>query len=168
MPHSQLHLSIFAQRFTLVISVMIDMQTPNKGASASAKGSESICPTSTALSLHSLQSLKSDVENNSSSQKASTKENFLFPSDHERSTQSKEVPECPMSRIQLIAFISITCIAQLLSLSAMNQTVAPVILLARYFHVPNPGELSWFSAAYSMSVGTFILPAGNWLLVRDS
>lgn len=43
----------------------------------------------------------------------------------------------------------------------MNQTVAPVMILARYFKVQNYGELSWFSAAYSMSIGTFILPAGN-------
>jgi hypothetical protein len=69
-----------------------------------------------------------------------------------------------MSTSQLVAFTSITCVSQLLSLSAMNQTVAPVMILARYFGVHNYGELSWFSAAYSMSVGTFILPAGKYYL----
>lgn len=68
-----------------------------------------------------------------------------------------------MSVSQLVIFILITCASQLLSLSAMNQTVAPVVILARYFRVQNYGELSWFSAAYSMSVGTFILPAGKEL-----
>lgn len=66
----------------------------------------------------------------------------------------------PMTTRQQLAFIFITCIAQLLSLCALNQTVAPVMVLARYFHIDNYGDLSWFSAAYSMTVGTFILPAG--------
>ncbi|KAF2111442.1 major facilitator superfamily-domain-containing protein [Lophiotrema nucula] len=66
-----------------------------------------------------------------------------------------------MSKSREVAFISITCIAQLLSLGALNQTVAPVMVLADYFHIEDYGTLSWFSAAFSMSVGTFILPAGR-------
>lgn len=62
---------------------------------------------------------------------------------------------------QEVAFIFITCIAQFLSLSALNQTVSPVMILAKYFKVEDYGNLSWFSASYSMSVGTFILPAGT-------
>ncbi|KAH7355794.1 YOR378W-like protein [Pyrenochaeta sp. MPI-SDFR-AT-0127] len=65
------------------------------------------------------------------------------------------------SRSHEFAFIFITCFSQFLSLCALNQTVAPVIGLAQYFHVDNYGELSWFSAAFSMTVGTFILPAGR-------
>lgn len=68
-----------------------------------------------------------------------------------------------MSRSQEITFIFITCAAQFLSLSALNQTVAPVITLAHYYHVDNYGDLSWFSAAFSMAVGTFILPAGKFV-----
>ncbi|KAF2650882.1 MFS general substrate transporter [Lophiostoma macrostomum CBS 122681] len=66
-----------------------------------------------------------------------------------------------MSTRSEIAFIFITCIAQFLSLSALNQTVAPVMVLADYFHIEDYGTLSWFSASFSMSVGTFILPAGR-------
>jgi hypothetical protein len=62
---------------------------------------------------------------------------------------------------QEVAFICITCIAQFLSLSALNQTVSPVLILAKHFKVEDYGNLSWFSASYSMSVGTFILPAGR-------
>ncbi|KAF9736620.1 hypothetical protein PMIN06_003392 [Paraphaeosphaeria minitans] len=62
---------------------------------------------------------------------------------------------------QELPFIFITCIAQFLSLSALNQTVSPVMVLAKYFKVEDYGNLSWFSASYSMSVGTFILPAGR-------
>ncbi|CAI6341363.1 unnamed protein product [Periconia digitata] len=67
----------------------------------------------------------------------------------------------PMNITREIAFIFVTCLAQFLSLSAMNQTVAPVLVLADYFHVEDYGTLSWFSASFSMSVGTFILPAGR-------
>ena len=66
-----------------------------------------------------------------------------------------------MSQIHEIAFIVIVCLAQFLSLSGMNQTVAPVMILAEYFNIRDYGTLSWFSAAYSMTVGTFILPAGK-------
>ncbi|KAF2264733.1 MFS general substrate transporter [Lojkania enalia] len=66
-----------------------------------------------------------------------------------------------MSKSREILFIFITCIAQFLSLSALNQTVAPVMVLAKNFHIEDYGTLSWFSASYSMSVGTFILPAGR-------
>jgi hypothetical protein len=77
--------------------------------------------------------------------------------------QEVPIPEAPhpsMTRTREIAFIFITCFSQFLSLSALNQTVAPVLVLADYFHIEDYGTLSWFSAAFSMSVGTFILPAG--------
>ncbi|KAF2004345.1 MFS general substrate transporter [Amniculicola lignicola CBS 123094] len=66
-----------------------------------------------------------------------------------------------MTRTREFLFIFITCMAQFLSLGALNQTVAPVMVLAKYFNIEDYGTLSWFSASYSMSVGTFILPAGR-------
>jgi hypothetical protein len=69
--------------------------------------------------------------------------------------------EADMSSIHKIAFIFVACLAQFLSLGGMNQTVAPVMVLAKYFNIVDYGTLSWFSAAYSMTVGTFILPAGK-------
>lgn len=73
---------------------------------------------------------------------------------------SSSPPQPSKSQRTEAAFIFITCIAQFLSLSALNQTVSPVLILAEYFDVQDFGNLSWFSASYSMSVGTFILPAG--------
>lgn len=58
------------------------------------------------------------------------------------------------------------CLAQFLSLAAMNHTVAPLMILAEYFDIHDYGKLSWFSAAYSMTVGTFILPAGKSKLIE--
>ncbi|KAF2460251.1 major facilitator superfamily [Lineolata rhizophorae] len=66
-----------------------------------------------------------------------------------------------MSRLHEVAFIFVACLAQFLSLCALNQTVGPVIILANQFEIHDYGTLSWFSAAYSMTVGTFILPAGR-------
>jgi hypothetical protein len=66
-----------------------------------------------------------------------------------------------MSLVRKIALVLVACLAQFLNLGGMNQTVAPVMVLADYFHIVDYGTLSWFSAAYSMTVGTFILPAGK-------
>lgn len=81
-------------------------------------------------------------------------------SDH---PQPEQLPLQVMSRKREFAFIFITCIAQFLSLGALNQTVAPVMVLADHFDIEDYGTLSWFSASFSMSVGTFILPAGKIL-----
>jgi hypothetical protein len=66
-----------------------------------------------------------------------------------------------MSLLRKVALIIIACSAQFLNLGGMNQTVAPVVVLADYFQIRDYGTLSWFSAAYSMTVGTFMLPAGK-------
>lgn len=66
-----------------------------------------------------------------------------------------------MSTLRKIALVLVACSAQFLNLGGMNQTVAPVMVLADYFQIRDYGTLSWFSAAYSMTVGTFILPAGK-------
>ena len=80
---------------------------------------------------------------------------------------SAEAPEpSNMSRLHTIAFVIVTCCAQFLSMSGMFQTVAPMMILANYFDISDYGTLSWFSAAYSLTVGTFILPAGETLPCR--
>jgi hypothetical protein len=73
-----------------------------------------------------------------------------------------EPPQPSMTKTREAAFIFITCISQFLSLSALNQTVSPMLLIADHFHVEDYGTLSWFAASFSMSVGTFILPAGTF------
>jgi hypothetical protein len=74
-----------------------------------------------------------------------------------------EPHEVPLSDAHKIALVLVACLAQFLNLGGMNQTVAPVMLLADKFHIHDYGTLSWFSAAYSMTAGTFILPAGTLL-----
>jgi hypothetical protein len=78
-----------------------------------------------------------------------------------KGNQPAESDALGMSTAHKIAFVCVACLAQFLNLCGMNQTVAPVMVLAKYFNIDNYGTLSWFSAAYSMTVGTFILPAGK-------
>jgi hypothetical protein len=59
------------------------------------------------------------------------------------------------------AFIVNTCLAQFLSLAALAQTVAPLLIIGADLQVTDPGLLSWFMAAFSLTLGTMILPAGR-------
>ncbi|KAM7192128.1 MFS general substrate transporter [Rhypophila sp. PSN 637] len=70
-------------------------------------------------------------------------------------------PPSIAERVHEVLFIAVLCLAQFLSLASMNQTVSPLLILAEFFDIHDYGKLSWFSAAYSMTVGTFILPAGR-------
>jgi MFS family permease len=51
--------------------------------------------------------------------------------------------------------------AQLMTQASLGQTIAPLHIIGESFGTSNPGQLSWFPAAYSLTVGTFILPAGR-------
>lgn len=58
-------------------------------------------------------------------------------------------------------FVMIVSSAQLLTQAGMAQSMAPLQIMAGDFGNPSPGQLSWFTAAYSLTVGTFILIAGR-------
>lgn len=128
------------------------LEVAHSNPSLSSKEEKNVCG-STLESPISLPDTKEDLDNVSK-----------IPESTESVSSGSEdgPPRKPgMSQIHEIAFIMIICLAQFLSLSGMNQTVAPVMILAEYFNIRDYGTLSWFSAAYSMTVGTFILPAGR-------
>lgn len=64
--------------------------------------------------------------------------------------------------LQEIAFITTVISAQLLTQAALAQSIAPLHVIGASFGTTNPGNLSWLAAGYSLTVGTFILPAGRW------
>jgi MFS family permease len=66
------------------------------------------------------------------------------------------------SRLHEILFIMVITSSQLLTQAALAQSIAPLHVIGRTFNTTNPGQLSWFPAGYSLTVGTFILPAGRW------
>ncbi|KIW72883.1 hypothetical protein PV04_01044 [Phialophora macrospora] len=61
-----------------------------------------------------------------------------------------------------VAFIAVISSAQLMTQAALAQSIAPLHVIGRSFNTTNPGQLSWLAAGYSLTVGTFILPAGRW------
>ncbi|OCL12676.1 MFS general substrate transporter [Glonium stellatum] len=79
------------------------------------------------------------------------------------SPPSKEIAgsAAGFSKLHEIAFIANVCFAQLFCLAALAQTVAPLPIIAAYFNNENPGQMSWYTASFSLTVGTFILPAGR-------
>ncbi|KAH8585962.1 major facilitator superfamily domain-containing protein [Bisporella sp. PMI_857] len=68
----------------------------------------------------------------------------------------------PKSGSQDFALIGVICAAHFLTQAGLAQSIAPIPLIAKSFttknHIPSP---SWYSAAYSLTVGTFILPSGR-------
>lgn len=63
-----------------------------------------------------------------------------------------------------ILLIFMICMAQFLSLAGLAQTIAPLGIIGRSFGVVDEGELSWYPAAFSLTLGTFILPAGRLVI----
>ena len=79
------------------------------------------------------------------------------------SLPSKETAgsEVGFSKLHEIAFIANVRFAQLFSPAALDKTVAPLPIIAAYFNNKTPGQMSWYTASFSLAVGTFILPAGK-------
>lgn len=64
--------------------------------------------------------------------------------------------------VREVAFVSTIISAQLLTQAALAQSIAPVHVIGASFGTSDPGQLSWLPAGFSLTVGTFILPAGRW------
>ena len=60
-----------------------------------------------------------------------------------------------------ILFVGVVIMAQFLGLAGLGQSIAPMHIIADGLHVTNPGEQAWFAAAFSLTVGTFILVSGR-------
>lgn len=68
----------------------------------------------------------------------------------------------PQSLPGEIAFIVVVCMAQLVSQAGLGQVISILPILGESFGIGNNmSQLSWFPAAYSLTVGTFILGAGR-------
>ncbi|KZF21109.1 MFS general substrate transporter [Xylona heveae TC161] len=70
-------------------------------------------------------------------------------------------PAPKLSLLHEIAFVAIICSAQLMTQAGLGQIIATQYIVGKDFGITNPGLLSWFSASYSLTVGTFILIAGR-------
>ena len=67
-----------------------------------------------------------------------------------------------LGQFRQLAGVAILCMAMLLTQSALGQSVLPIRDIARTFDVEHSeGQPSWFAASFSLTVGTFVLPAGR-------
>ncbi|KAL1858439.1 hypothetical protein Plec18167_006959 [Paecilomyces lecythidis] len=64
--------------------------------------------------------------------------------------------------LQKAAAITILCLSQLMTQAGLGQSIAPLHIIGPDIGARNPGQLSWQPAAYSLTVGTFILIAGRF------
>ena len=61
-----------------------------------------------------------------------------------------------------IVFVGLICCAQFTTQVGLGQCLAILHVIGNHYGLSNPGELSWLIAAYSLTVGTFILLAGRF------
>ena len=69
--------------------------------------------------------------------------------------------QIPISRVREVFFVGVVCVSHLMTQAALGQALAPIDIIAKDFGTTNPGELSYFIASYSLTVGTFILISGR-------
>ena len=63
--------------------------------------------------------------------------------------------------VREIIFVFVICMAQFMTQAGLCLSIAPVLVIGSGLSSSSAGELSWFSASYSLTVGTFILIAGR-------
>ena len=68
----------------------------------------------------------------------------------------------PLSLLHEILVVLIICLAQLLTQSGLGQALATLNVVGDDLGITNPASRSWEIAAYSLTVGTFILIAGRF------
>ncbi|KAI9783015.1 MAG: Low affinity NH4+ transporter [Peltula sp. TS41687] len=89
------------------------------------------------------------------------KEQISRPSPEDPSSSTPVDNSLHMSTAHEIIFVAIISTAQLLTQAGLGQALAPLPIIGAHFHTANLGQLSWFVASYSLTVGTFILAAGR-------
>jgi MFS family permease len=82
---------------------------------------------------------------------------------HRRDNRPKPPSTRPFgfSMVQEIFFVLVICLAQVLMLAGISQALVPASTIGASFHGTTPGSLAWYSAAYGLTSGTFVLPAGR-------
>jgi len=66
-----------------------------------------------------------------------------------------------ISAVKLWIFVILTAFTQVITQACLAQTLVPFKYISETLGVESAGEISWFTASYSLTVGTFILIAGQ-------
>jgi len=91
-------------------------------------------------------------------------------SDEKDAAPDDGAPAIPFSPRHEMLFIFMICMAQFLSLAGLAQSIAPMEIIGRSFGISDEATLSWYPASFSLTYGTFILPAGRLVsseVIRD-
>ena len=70
-------------------------------------------------------------------------------------------PGRSMSQLHEMVFVIVLCFTQLITQSQLGSVLVPLQLIGESFENNSVGERSWFCAAYSLTVGCFVLVAGQ-------
>jgi hypothetical protein len=115
---------------------------------------------STNMSEPSNATLSSPTTNRVDLEKQDTKEDTAARGQFAAHLTQSNV-ERPQTLVHESAFVFILGMAQFMTQAALAQSIAPSHIIGASFGTTSPAELSWFPAAYSLTVGTFILIAGR-------
>lgn len=75
--------------------------------------------------------------------------------------QVQSVVERPQNALHEIVFVAVLASAQLMTQAGLAISLAPLRIIGSSFGTDDPGQRSWMPAAFSLTVGTFILIAGR-------
>ncbi|KAK5121773.1 hypothetical protein LTR85_004648 [Meristemomyces frigidus] len=107
-------------------------------------------------------------QDDNNTQEAANARSSLEPSQsadvekHPRKHHDEPIPIYKtLSPLHEFVFVCLLCCTQLLTQAALGQILAPVHIIGDSLGTTNPGKLSWMIAGYSLTVGTFVLPAGR-------
>lgn len=78
-----------------------------------------------------------------------------------KTTTAQSRVERPKTLSKEILFIGVVCAAQFMTQAGLAQAIAPLHIIGSSFGTTKPSDLSWCAAAYSLTIGTFILVAGR-------
>lgn len=79
-----------------------------------------------------------------------------------------EPPTAPTTRSECfsplheVLFVLIICSAQMFMLAGLAQAMLPAPLIGLSFPDTSQGSMAWYSAAYSLTSATFVLPSGRF------
>lgn len=75
--------------------------------------------------------------------------------------KAKSMGPYGFSRAHEALFVLVICLSQVLMLAGIAQALVPANIMGQSFPGTRPGDIAWYSAAYGLTSGTFVLPAGR-------
>ena len=83
------------------------------------------------------------------------------PTSKEASPLNGPTTQQVMTPLRELLFIFVVCSSNVVTQAGLGMTIAPLKIIGGGFGTPGLGQLSWFVAAYALTVGTFILISGR-------